>query len=429
MTTAPDRPAVDDTLAGARLDDRYELAALIGRGGMANVYRARDTVLGREVAVKVFRAAGELDDPERRRSETALLASLTHPALVMLHDASRDALTGRDFLVMELVDGPNLREHLAAGPLGADDAAGMLVELAEALHVIHARGVVHRDVKPANVLLAPSALPNRPWRAKLADFGIARLVDDNRLTATGRLIGTPGYLSPEQVRGEGARAASDVYALGLLALEARTGEQAFPGPGIEAASARLVHDPHVPATLGPDWRALIVAMTARDPADRPTALEVAVQASTLIGAEPAGASGFDELTQRDLTSHPAQEPGPEPHSSEAAPEADEPTAATKLLTTPVSTSPESARVPSGAGRTRPAAHADSGSRDGRGPSGLARWLVPVVLIALLATAAFAFLPGLLGAGGSAQEPALTPLPVIPGELGVHLEQLDEAVTP
>lgn len=282
MTTAPQRPEVDDALVGALLDARYRVTGLIGRGGVATVYRATDTALGREVAVKVFRGAEGLDDPERRRSETALLASLAHPALVMLHDAVHEPTTGREFLVMELVEGPNLRERLdARGPLGASEAAVMTVELAEALHVIHARCIVHRDVKPANVLLAPSAVPTREWRAKLADFGIARLVDDAHLTITGGLIGTPGYLSPEQVRGQGAVAASDIYALGLLLLESRTGRAAFPGPALEAASARLTRDPELPPFLAPDWRELITAMVARNPADRPTALDVAVAAATL----------------------------------------------------------------------------------------------------------------------------------------------------
>jgi eukaryotic-like serine/threonine-protein kinase len=249
---------------------------------MASVYRGEDLALGRQVAVKVFAEAAEgIDDSDRRKSETALLASLAHRALVRLYDASRDPGTGREFLVMELVDGSDLRETLKLGPLGPADAAGMLADLAEALHVIHARGIVHRDVKPANVLLEPAHLPSRRWNAKLADFGIARLIDDARLTRTGLLVGTPGYLSPEQVSGAAPSPAADIYSLGLLVLEARTGETPFPGPAVEAASARLVRDPGIPESLGPDWVSLLRAMTAREPGERPSALEVAIAATAL----------------------------------------------------------------------------------------------------------------------------------------------------
>lgn len=279
-----DRGAVDP-LVGAALAGRYRLEALIGRGGMASVYRGVDLQLGRPVALKVFAAHAEgLDDPARRRSETALLASVEHRALVRLYDAASDPSTGRQFLVMELVDGADLREALKTGPLSSADAAAIAADLAEALHVIHARGIVHRDVKPANVLLEAAQLPSRTWNAKLADFGIARLVDDARLTGTGLLIGTAGYLSPEQVEGATAGPPADVYALGLVLLEALTGTAAFPGPAVESASARLVRDPEVPEALGPGWGALLRSMTARDPAARPSALEVAVAAARLGGA-------------------------------------------------------------------------------------------------------------------------------------------------
>src|SRR5699024_170295 len=108
----------------------------------------------------------------------------------------------------------------------------------------------------------------RTWNAKLADFGIARLIDDARITRTGLLVGTPGYLSPEQVNGQPPTPAADIYALGLLALEARTGQTVFPGPAVEAASARLVRDPEIPESLGEDWVALLGAMTAREPEAR-----------------------------------------------------------------------------------------------------------------------------------------------------------------
>ena len=243
MTTTPE-PATVDAFTGVVFGGRYRIDGLIGRGGMASVYRGTDTALGRAVAVKVFAETAEgIDDVARRRSEVALLASVEHRALVRLYDAARDGATGREYLVMELVDGRDLRETLRSGPLGAADAAGIAADIGEALHVIHARGIVHRDVKPANVLLEPAHLPTRTWNAKLADFGIARLIDDTRITRTGLLIGTPGFLSPEQVSGEAAGSATDVYALGLVVLEARTGRPAFPGSAGEAASARGEYEP------------------------------------------------------------------------------------------------------------------------------------------------------------------------------------------
>ena len=292
-----------DPFVGATLDGRYRLDGLIGRGGMASVYRGVDLTLERPVAVKVFAEAAEathgLDDATRRKSETALLASLSHRALVRLYDAARDPATGREFLVMELVDGRDLRETLRLGPLGPADAAGLLADLAEALHVIHERGIVHRDVKPANVLLEPAHLPTRTWNAKLADFGIARLIDDARITRTGLLVGTPGYLSPEQVSGTPPTAAADIYSLGLLVLEARTGEAAFPGSAVEAASARLTRDPDIPESLGDDWVALLRAMTAREPDDRPSALDVALAAAQLDTSRPADEDGRDGSARAD----------------------------------------------------------------------------------------------------------------------------------
>ena len=281
MTTIPE-PATVDAFTGVVFGGRYRIDGLIGRGGMASVYRGTDTALGRAVAVKVFAETAEgIDDIARRRSEVALLASVEHRALVRLYDAAHDDPSGREYLVMELVEGRDLRETLRSGPLSAADAAGIAADLGEALHVIHSRGIVHRDVKPANVLLETAHLPTRTWNAKLADFGIARLIDDTRITRTGLLIGTPGFLSPEQVSGETAGSPTDVYALGLLLIEARTGRAAFPGSAGEATSARLIRDPDIPDSFGREWVELLRAMTARDPADRPTALEVAVAAAGL----------------------------------------------------------------------------------------------------------------------------------------------------
>lgn len=416
------------------LGGRYRLDALIGRGGMASVYRGYDLSLGRPVAVKVFGEAAEgIDDAGRRASEIALLASVEHRALVRLYDAARDADSSREYLVMELVEGDDLRAALQRGPLDAADAAGLLADLGEALHVIHARGIVHRDVKPANVLLEPAHLPSRRWNAKLADFGIARLIDDARITRTGLLVGTPGYLSPEQVSGIAPGSAADVYSLGLLVLEARMGRRAFPGPAAEAASARLVRDPEVPAELGPDWVELLTRMTAREPAARPTALEVAVAAAALTTTSPdraaapgeeAGPPGTSATQARTvvLDAEPAGPPGP---SAPGGVPLHETTGPTRVLPTGAGVAGEP-RSSTGAGDP----HEVAPRRRTRATKSSARRPVLVVVLAVAAVAIALVVHAVITAvtvGGEA-EPA--PLPSIPAELdplGDHLQQLDEAV--
>jgi serine/threonine protein kinase len=214
-------------------------------GATSDVSIGVDEHLDREVAVKVLR--GETADRRRFTAEAQLLAGLDHPNLVHLYDAidSDDAAV----LVMEFVDGPSLAEVLNAGPLPADRVALLGSQLARGLAYLHVRGVVHRDVKPANILLAPDGA------ARLGDFGIARLVDATRLTVTGQSIGTPTYMSPEQLTGGAVGPETDVYALGLVLLEARTGRRAFPGKGHEAVAARLARAPDLPVgELGRGWR-------------------------------------------------------------------------------------------------------------------------------------------------------------------------------
>ncbi|WP_322412021.1 serine/threonine-protein kinase [Microbacterium invictum] len=269
------------------LDDRYRLGALIGEGGMARVYRADDVLLGRTVAVKLLRPGVEGSaSPERARAEVAALAALSHPGLVMLLDARLEP--GKpEYLVMEFVDGRTLAAALSSGPLPATEVAALAAELAEALHVVHAAGVVHRDLKPANILVTPSPLPHRLFRAKLADFGIAYLLDSARITTPGMVIGTASYLAPEQVRGDDPAPPADVYALGLVLIEALTGRRAFPASSAaEAALARLGGPPRIPDDIAPGWRALLARMTDLEPGSRPTALEVAVAAADLSGATP-----------------------------------------------------------------------------------------------------------------------------------------------
>ncbi len=251
---------------GELLDGRYRLEHLIGEGGMGSVWRASDEALGRTVAVKVFWAgATEDSDAVRRESEKRLLASLSHPSLVTLFDAQLSH-EGRSYLVMEYIDGGTLGSLISAGPISPPDAASVAADLGEALHVVHAAGIIHRDVKPANILLRPPLTPNHTFRAVLADFGIAYLIDSARVTTPGTAIGTAAYISPEQVRGHAPSTASDIYSLGLVLLEALSGRRAFPQQTpMESISVRLTTPPDVPGDWGYGWRSLLTSMTAIDP--------------------------------------------------------------------------------------------------------------------------------------------------------------------
>ncbi|KQM37043.1 serine/threonine-protein kinase [Microbacterium sp. Leaf203] len=279
--------------AGDILGGRYILRERIGAGGMGRVFRARDEVLARDVAIKIFYAdAADEPEPFRRMSEARALAALAHPSLVTLYDAR---LTGDDqvYLVMELVDGPSLQRRIEQGPLAPAEVAGIVADLAGALTVVHDAGIVHRDVKPSNVLLRPVRGGVRSHEAVLADFGVARLIGATRLTTPGTVIGTAAYLAPEQVRGEAPRAASDVYALGLLAIEALTRLHPFGGGTLqETLLARLARQPEIPGSYGFEWQSLLTSMTAFDPDERPTAANVVERAEALAletGATPAAA--------------------------------------------------------------------------------------------------------------------------------------------
>jgi eukaryotic-like serine/threonine-protein kinase len=250
------------------LDGRYRLGDRLGGGAAAEVYRALDERLQRPVAVKLFRgdAAAQL---QRHEAEMRTLASLDHPSLVGVYDAGTDEGSGAPFLVMQLVEGSTLADELRHGPVPPHRAATYGAALADALAYVHERGFVHRDVKPANVLISGDG------RVHLADFGIARLVDSAHETRTGDVLGTPGYFSPEQVVGEPVGAPTDIYALGIVLIECVTGERPFEGGPMEVALARVHRAPDLPMSLPEQWRTLLRAMTLREPAQRPSAQTVA----------------------------------------------------------------------------------------------------------------------------------------------------------
>jgi len=267
--------------AASLLVGRYRLQQVLGGGGMAQVYQARDERLDRPVAVKVFRSEAAVSGADlREQTEIRLLAGLHHPGLVAVFDAGTDqpgTAGQRSFLVLELVAGMTLAQRIATGPLPAGEVGEIGAQLATALAYVHEHGVVHRDIKPANVLLGPPQPEDAaPVTVKLSDFGIARLLDGTRITMLGMTVGTANYLSPEQATGADLGAPSDIYTLGLVLLECLTGHLAYPGHGVAAAVARLHHPPVIPTNLDPGWAPLLRAMTDTDPTARPTATDVAV---------------------------------------------------------------------------------------------------------------------------------------------------------
>jgi serine/threonine protein kinase len=249
------------------LDGRYRLGPRLGRGGMADVHEGHDVKLDRRVALKRYRATTHGVGLRRFMAEAELLAGLSHPGLLTVFDVGFDS--ERPFLVLRLASGGSLRDRLDTGSLPADRVAEIGAAVAEVLSYVHAQGIVHRDVKPSNVLF------DEDGDCYLADFGIARAVGAAHLTDSKEFIGTAAYLAPEQVVARDVTPAADVYALGLVLLECLTGEVEYDGSEVEMALARLSRPPKVPATWGPQWRAVLSAMTATEPADRPTAARCA----------------------------------------------------------------------------------------------------------------------------------------------------------
>jgi hypothetical protein len=268
------------TPVGELLCGRYRLERLLGQGGMADVFRAVDTTSEEPVAIKLVRSA----DPglaRRLAQEAKALARLDHPGLVRLLDA--DVHGDQAFLVMELVEGQTLAARLRRGPLSPARTAMLGRTLSGALAYVHDQGIVHRDVKPGNVLLGPGP------RVRLADFGIARLADASSLTMTGTTLGTASYMAPEQLEHHAVGAPADVWSLGVILLESLTGHRVFEGTATEVVARRLAGPVPLPADLPTPWRLLFEGMLEHDPSRRPTA----EQAAGLLSAAP-----YDEPWQR-----------------------------------------------------------------------------------------------------------------------------------
>ncbi|MEO7006137.1 MAG: serine/threonine-protein kinase [Terrimesophilobacter sp.] len=416
----------DDEIIGSVVGGRYRVTSLVGHGGMAAVYRAFDQSLPREVALKLMLPGmADPDEIRRQRNEIDTLAALNHHALVTLFDAGTEKTPAgeRAFLVMEFIDGPNLREVMTV-PLPSAQVAHIGADIAEALHYMHGRGIVHRDVKPANILLAHSELPDRQFHAKLADFGIARLIDGTRLTSTGIIIGSASYLSPEQARGSEVAGASDVYSLGLVLLEALTGEKAFPGNTIETISARLNRAPTVPDSLGAAWAALVTSMTALDAGRRPPPMEVAVALRGFANAlQSSEASDGAPIGPRDQRS--TDDVGDETSSPQATRVY---TAVVPGATEVLNRSEASTEIPPRVSRQSP--------RRSELPPPAPKppiWMIrkKAISVAIAAAVVIAATVGAVAWSNSQSPaaPAVPSYPAVSGTLGTHLKQLQESVTP
>ncbi|MCA1711919.1 MAG: protein kinase [Actinobacteria bacterium] len=273
---------------GTLLAERYRIGSVIGRGGMADVYEGHDEVLDRAVAIKVLRVHADTDERflERFQREARQAAALSHPNIVAVHDAGEH--DGVRYIVMELVRGRSLDALLAAeGALPVERGVAICDAVALALAAAHDAGLVHRDVKPGNVLIADNGA------IKVADFGIARSLDAQTISRTS-VLGTAAYISPEQAQGEDVDARSDVYSLGAVLFEVLAGRAPFQGDGaIQVALQHVAETPPRLRELAPqvplDLEAIVMKAMAKHPADRYwTAAELHADLQKVLAGEPVG---------------------------------------------------------------------------------------------------------------------------------------------
>lgn len=396
------RPAADITLGG-----RYTLTERIAIGGMGEVWKARDKVLGRIVAVKILKEeyTGDPGFLERFRAEARNTALLNHPGVANVFDYGEEDNSA--YLVMELVPGSPLSSIIEReGTLPPDRVLNFIAQTARALAAAHSQGLVHRDVKPGNLIITPDD------RVKVTDFGIARLANQVPLTATGQVMGTAQYLAPEQATGQAATASSDMYSLGIIGYECLVGRRPFTGESQIAIALAQVNDPPppLPESIPAAARALIMCLLAKDPAQRPkdaTALASAVDAirrrdlKAAVKAVPSLAQFLAEENAEDATvAMDAMNVAAEPISASAAPRfgsggrfSPEPTTAPIPRTSAQTMRPMSGRVK--AASTPPAK---------RGPN-VWMWIAVLLAILLILGGIWTMFFTNNGGGGTSPEPS------------------------
>ncbi|MDQ6797547.1 MAG: serine/threonine protein kinase [Actinomycetota bacterium] len=322
-----------------RLGDRYVLREQVGRGGFGIVWRAHDNLLQRDVAVKAIEFPPILDDAEQAVIRTKVLrearaaARLNHPGLVTVFDVIEE--DGRPLIVMELVRAPTLADLVARhGPLAESRAAAIALDVLNALGAAHTQGIIHRDVKPANVMVSESG------HVQLGDFGIAAVIDDPKLTNSGNLAGSPSFMAPEQAENRPPTAATDLWGLGATLYFAVEGQPPFVEPGAIATLTSVVNAPHRPLVRAKALGPLIDALLAKRPAERPSAAEVKLRLSEVVAGATPDAPGDSTSTaefdlRADWTPLPVStaESAPRPEAATATPEAT--TATPEAATAPV----------------------------------------------------------------------------------------------
>ncbi|QNV37708.1 protein kinase domain-containing protein [Rothia terrae] len=390
------RPSAETTLGG-----RYDLTERIAIGGMGEVWKARDKVLGRIVAVKILKEeyTGDPGFLERFRAEARHTALLNHPGVANVFDYGEEE--GSAYLVMELVPGDPLSNIIEKEKrLDSDRILNVIAQTARALAAAHAQGLVHRDVKPGNLIITPDE------RVKVTDFGIARLTDQVPLTATGQVMGTAQYLAPEQATGQPATPSSDMYSLGIIGYECLAGKRPFTGESQIAIALAQVNDPPppLPKDVPAPAAALIMCLLSKDPKQRPES------ATTL-------ASAVDAIRRRDIPAAIKAVPSlstflPQGADTEAT---EVMTAATSTVKAPrygsgaVAYTPEptTAKQPAVPTKDAQAAGARTPEKKKSGPWG---WVSLFLALLLLGLVVGFFLLGGLGNNSSSNQPANTPAP-------------------
>ena len=274
------------------LADRYRLVGLLGRGGMSDVYEAFDDENGTTVAIKIVRS-GDPALARRMAQEARALERVEHPGLVRLFDTGLEA--DQAYLVMELVRGATLADSLQSGPLGAVATAVLGARLADALACVHDHGIVHRDVKPSNILLSDDG------NDKLGDFGIARLLDASTLTLAGTTLGTAAYMAPEQLEDHQVGPSADIWSLGIVLLECLTGRRVYEGTPSEVVARRLAGPVPFPEGLPVPWKLVLSGMLDHRPDQRLDGAETAALLATPAFTAPWDPSAHSEADHRSQT--------------------------------------------------------------------------------------------------------------------------------